>query len=105
MTQFLGADDFVSAIPPTPTIIVSEPVVRSPTLESTEERLRKELEVNKKDAKYEFSRYEEVGILLEAAERTTDVIRLWEQKEHTIFPLLFHVAMDVLPAQALELHQ
>jgi hypothetical protein len=52
-----------STIPPTPTIIVSEPVVHSPTLETTEERSRKELELDRKDAECEFSRYEDAGIL------------------------------------------
>lgn len=88
-----------STIPPTPTIIVSEPVVRSPTLETTEERSRKELELDRKDAECEFSRYDDEGILHETAEQNTDFVRFWEKKEHT-FPLLFRVAMDVLPAQA-----
>src|SRR6267154_994950 len=61
-----------STIPPTPTIIVSEPMVHSPTPETMEERFRKELKLDRKDAECEFSRYEDAGILLEAAECTTD---------------------------------
>ncbi|KAG1847021.1 hypothetical protein DFJ58DRAFT_843337 [Suillus subalutaceus] len=57
-----------SAIPPTPTIIVSEPA----------ERFRKELELDRKDAECELSRYEDAGILLKTAERTADIVRFWE---------------------------
>lgn len=88
-----------STIPPTPTIIVSEPVVHSPTLKTTEDRSRKELELDRKDAECEFSHYDDESIQHETAERNTEIVHFWEKKEHT-FPLLFRVAMDVLPAQA-----
>ncbi|KAG2031422.1 hypothetical protein BDR03DRAFT_972647 [Suillus americanus] len=52
-----------STIPPTPTIIVSETVVHSPTLNTTEERFRKELELDRKDAECELSRYEDTSDL------------------------------------------
>ncbi|KAG2116461.1 uncharacterized protein F5147DRAFT_758107 [Suillus discolor] len=42
-----------STIPPTP-IIVSETMMRSPTPETTEERIRKELEQDRKDAECEL---------------------------------------------------
>ncbi|KAG2069637.1 hypothetical protein BDR04DRAFT_675411 [Suillus decipiens] len=57
--------------------IISEPVVHS-TLETTEERFHKELELDRKDAECGFSRYEDAGILLETAERTADIVRFWE---------------------------
>ncbi|KAG2365911.1 hypothetical protein BDR07DRAFT_1275833 [Suillus spraguei] len=88
-----------STIPPTPTIIISEPVVHSLTPETAEEHFCKELKLDRKDAECEFSHYEDAGILLETAERTTDIVHFWEQKEHT-FLLLFCIAMDILPAQA-----
>ncbi|KAJ8583926.1 hypothetical protein M405DRAFT_827716, partial [Rhizopogon salebrosus TDB-379] len=67
-------------------------------LEIMEERVRKDLEDDRKDAECELSCYEDAGLMHEAAERTMHIVRFWEQKEH-IFPLLFRVAMDVLPAQ------
>jgi hypothetical protein len=84
--------------------------------ETVEERTRKDLAHDRQDAEREFYRYEDTG-LLHAAERTTNIVRfqqvclicssydqrgshtICQQKEHT-FPLLFRVAMDVLPAQA-----
>lgn len=77
-----------STIPPAPTIIVSEPVVHSPTLETTEERSRKELKLDRKDAECEFSRYEDAGILHETAERNTDIVCFWEVCD--IFLLVIH---------------
>lgn len=73
--------------------------MRFPTPETMKECIRKRIELDRKDAECEFSRYEVAGILLEAAERTTDIVRFWEKKERT-FLLLFRVAMDVLPARA-----
>ncbi|KAG2040781.1 hypothetical protein BDR03DRAFT_948504, partial [Suillus americanus] len=84
-----------STIPPTSTSIVSEPAVHSPILETTEERFRKELELDRKDAECEFSRYEDAGILPETAERTTDIVHFWKQQKERTFPLLFRVAMDL----------
>ena len=58
-----------STIPPTPTIIVSEPPIHSPVAETAEEHIRKDLEHDRKDAEHELNRYEDAGVLLEAAER------------------------------------
>ncbi|KAJ8580355.1 hypothetical protein M405DRAFT_834446, partial [Rhizopogon salebrosus TDB-379] len=65
-------------------------------LETMEERIRKDLEDDRKDAECELSRYENARLMHEAAERTMHIVRFWENT----FPLLFRVAMDVLPAQA-----
>jgi len=43
-----------------------------------EERIRKDLEDDRKDAEYELSRYEEAGLMDEAVERTMDIVRFWE---------------------------
>ena len=40
------------------------------------QRIRKDLEDDRKDAKYELSRYEDAGLMHEAVERTMD--RFWE---------------------------
>jgi len=71
-------------VPPTPTIIVTEPMTHSLASETAEERTRKDLEHNRKDAERELYRSEDTG-LLEAAERTTDIVRFWEVCQ--IFPL------------------
>ncbi|OAX38341.1 hypothetical protein K503DRAFT_770585, partial [Rhizopogon vinicolor AM-OR11-026] len=42
-----------ATVPPTPTIIVTEPMTHSLTLETAEERTRKDLEHDRKDAKCE----------------------------------------------------
>ncbi|KAJ8597677.1 hypothetical protein M405DRAFT_855412 [Rhizopogon salebrosus TDB-379] len=75
-------------------------------LETIEERIRKDLEDDRKDAECELCHYgDAAGLMHETAERTMHIVHFWElcriyqQKEH-IFPLLFHVATDVLPAQA-----
>jgi hypothetical protein len=70
-----------STIPPTPTIIVSEPPIHSLVAETAEEHIRKDLEHDRKDAEHELNRYEDAGVLLEAAERTTDIVRFWEVRE------------------------
>ncbi|KAJ8584112.1 hypothetical protein M405DRAFT_866488, partial [Rhizopogon salebrosus TDB-379] len=87
-----------NTVPPTPTIIVTELTMQSLASETVEECTRKDLAHDRQDAEREFYRYEDTG-LLHAAERTTNIVHIWEQKEHT-FLLLFRVAMDVLPAQA-----
>ncbi|KAG6822175.1 hypothetical protein H0H92_014960, partial [Tricholoma furcatifolium] len=46
----------------------------------------------------ELQRYEAAGVA-DLPERMSDLTRDWERKEH-VFPLLFRVAMDVLPVQA-----
>jgi hypothetical protein len=46
-----------------------------PTLEAAadlEERTRKDLELDRKDAELELHRYEDAGLLLDVAERTSD---------------------------------
>jgi len=47
-------------------------------LETMEERIRKDLEDDRKDAEYELSRYEDAGLMHEAVERTMDIVRFWE---------------------------
>jgi len=42
------------------------------------QRIRKDLEDDRKDAKYELSRYEDAGLMHEAVERTMDIVRFWE---------------------------
>jgi hypothetical protein len=77
-----------SSIPSTPTIIVSESTMPFPTPEAAadlEERTRKDLELDRKDAELELHRYEDAGLLLDIAERTMDILRFWEVCE--IFPL------------------
>jgi hypothetical protein len=71
-------------VPPTPTIIVTEPMTHSLASETAVERTRKDLEHNRKDAERELYRSEDTG-LLEAAERTTDIVHFWEVCQ--IFPL------------------
>jgi hypothetical protein len=67
---------------PTPTIIISEPTMTHESeglaLETMEERIRKDLEDDRKDAEYELSRYEDAGLMHEAVERTMDIARFWE---------------------------
>ena len=52
--------------------------------ETAEERARKDLEHDRKDAERELYHYEDTG-LLEAAERTTDTVCFWEVCQ--IFPV------------------
>jgi hypothetical protein len=73
-----------ATVPPTPTIIVTEPMTHSLVSETAEERTRKDLEHDRKDAERELYRYEDIG-LLEATERTTDIVRFWEVRQ--IFPI------------------
>jgi len=47
-------------------------------LETMEERIRKDLEDDRKDAEYELSYYEDAGLMHEAVECTMDIIRFWE---------------------------
>lgn len=54
---------------------------------------------DQKDAERELERYEREQMTRSMGTRVTDLVRYWEQSE-TLYPLLFHVAMDVLPAQA-----
>ncbi|KAG2363153.1 hypothetical protein BDR07DRAFT_1483987 [Suillus spraguei] len=77
-----------STIPPTPTVIVSEPMTHSPAPQTAEEGIRKEPGQDGKDAVYEFSCSEK---------RLSAQPILFVQLKHT-FPLLFCVAVDVLPA-------
>ena len=76
-----------------------------------EERARKDLEQDRKDAENELQRYEDAGDTANAQQISYVSGRcviipfhyhmsdLLQKKEH-VFPLLFHVAMDVLSAQA-----
>ena len=73
-----------ATVPPTPTIIVTEPMTHSLVSETAEERARKDLEHDRKDAERELYRYEDIG-LLETTERTTDIVRFWEVRQ--IFPI------------------
>ncbi|KAI5984033.1 hypothetical protein EDD15DRAFT_2484477, partial [Pisolithus albus] len=54
---------------------------------------------DQKDVERELERYEREQMTCSMGTRVTDLVRYWEQSE-TLYPLLFHVAMDVLPAQA-----
>ena len=54
-------------------------------LETMEERIHKDLEDDRKDAKYELSRYEDAGLMDEAVERTMDIVRFWEVCEIQYF--------------------
>jgi hypothetical protein len=48
-------------------------------LETMEERIHKGLEDDRKDAECELSRYEDAGLMHEAAERTSIcIVRFWE---------------------------
>ena len=70
----------LTGLPQTPAIIISEPM-------TCEERARKDLEQDRKDAENELQRYEDAGVLLDTAERTTDIICFWEVCDHS-FSLL-----------------
>ena len=70
----------LTGLPQTPAIIISEPM-------TCEERARKDLEQDRKDAENELQRYEDAGVLLDTAERTTDIIHFWEVCDHS-FSLL-----------------
>jgi hypothetical protein len=53
-----------------------------PTLEAAadlEERTRKDLELDRKDAELELHHYEDAGLLLDVAERTMDILRFIQQ--------------------------
>jgi hypothetical protein len=71
-----------TSAPPISTIIVSEPTVAHESealaLEIMEERVRKDLEDDRKDAECELSCYEDAGLMHEAAERTMHIVRFWE---------------------------
>ncbi|KAJ8596111.1 hypothetical protein M405DRAFT_806036, partial [Rhizopogon salebrosus TDB-379] len=69
-------------------------------LETMEECIRKDLEDDRKDAECELSRYEDARLMHEAAERTMHSPFVAYTSKKNTFPLLFRVAMDVLPAQA-----
>jgi hypothetical protein len=66
----------MASAPPTPTIIVSEPTMAHESealaLEAMEERIRKDLEDDRKDAEYELSRYEDADLM---HERTMNIVR------------------------------
>jgi len=49
-------------------------------LETMEERIRKDLEDDRKDTEYELSlnHYEDAGLMHGAVERTMDIVRFWE---------------------------
>jgi len=73
-----------ATVPPTPTIIVTEPMTHSLASDTAEERTCKDPEHDRKDAEHELYCYEDTG-LLEAAERTMDIVRFWEVCQ--IFPV------------------
>jgi len=108
------------------TALISPCIATSPIDEDTQINAKDpdkheemELEADHKDAELELSRYEEAGVVCDMAERTMDLVRYWEvsqsttplttcskfvlicsQSKQNVYPLLFCVAMDVLPAQA-----
>lgn len=72
---------------------------RQPTAEELAEREVKAVEEDCKDARRELEQYEHELPALNAGEHVTDLVRYWERMEKN-YPLLFCVAMDILPAQA-----
>ncbi|KAF5383852.1 hypothetical protein D9615_003798 [Tricholomella constricta] len=84
----------MSTIPSQPPPLSGQPALSEEVLD----REARELIEDQRVVDQELRRYEDDGVT-PTSERLEDLTRHWERNEHS-YPLLFRVAMDVLPAQA-----
>jgi hypothetical protein len=66
---------------------------------SPEERTRRDLEQDRKDAERELQRYEEAGILDVAAEHTADIVGFWELRGTAVNKIFIDLLITCLTSK------